>query len=130
MITGYGDVPLAVAAIKAGAVEFLEKPLDRQELLSAVQRALDSAVRPEPSLQGGLSDTEAQVLRHVLDGKTNRETAEALNRSVRTIEAHRHSVMRKFGARNVAQLAQRAAALGVVKSNEKGAGRSPQMGTT
>jgi len=115
VISGYGSIPVAVAAMKTGAAEFLEKPLDRQELLSAVSRALANATRVGPSLQGGLSDAEAQVLRHIIDGRTSREIAHALNRSIRTVESHRHSVMHKFGARNVAQLVQRAAAIGLSK---------------
>jgi two-component system response regulator FixJ len=110
--TAYGDIPQAVTAIKAGAVAFIEKPLDRQELLSAVREAIETSARPDPPPKQPLSDAERQVLRLILDGKTNREISEVLNRSVRTIEAHRHSVMRKFGVKNVAQLVQRANALG------------------
>jgi len=108
IMTGYGDIPLAVAAMKAGAADFLEKPLDRQNLLSAVRRVLQAAVIPNHSLREGLSGIEAQVLRDIVDGKTSRQIAIALNRSTRTIEAHRHHLMRKFGAKNVAQLVQRA----------------------
>ncbi len=106
--TGYGDIPLAVAAMKAGAADFLEKPLDRQNLLSAVRKALEAAVKPNDSLQEGLSSMEARVLRDIVDGKTSRQIATGLNRSIRTIEAHRQHIMHKFGARNVAQLVQRA----------------------
>jgi two-component system response regulator FixJ len=108
IVTGYGDIPLAVAAMKAGAADFLEKPLDRQQLLSAVKRVLDAAVKPDHALRQGLSRMEAQVLRNILDGKTSRQIATALNRSIRTIEAHRHRLLHKFGAKNVAQLVQRA----------------------
>jgi FixJ family two-component response regulator len=117
MVTAYGDVPLAIAATKAGAVEFLEKPLDREELVSAIQRALENAVQPEPSLQGGLSEAEARILRHILDGKTNRAIARGLNRSIRTIEAHRRTIMRKLGVQNITHLTQRAIALGFDKDN-------------
>ncbi len=108
IMTSYGDIPLAVAAMKAGAADFLEKPLDRQNLLSAVRRVLEAAVKPAHSLQEGLSSIEAQVLRDIVEGKTSRQIATALNRSIRTIEAHRHRLMHKFGAKNVAQLVQRA----------------------
>lgn len=117
VITGYGDIPLALAATKAGAVEFLEKPLDRQELLAAVQRALTVAARPEPALREELSDAEVQVLQYILDGRTNREIATTLNRSTRTVEAHRRSIMHKFGTNNIAGLVQRAIALGLGKSD-------------
>lgn len=108
IMTGYGDVPLAVAAMKAGAADFLEKPLDRQNLLSAVKRVLEAAVKPEHTLREGLSSMEAQVLRDIVEGKTSRQIATALSRSIRTIEAHRHSIMHKLGAKNVAQLVRRA----------------------
>jgi two-component system, LuxR family, response regulator FixJ len=117
MITGYGDIPLAVAATKAGAVAFIEKPPDRQELLAAIERVLENAVQPEPSLRRGLSDTEAEVLHHILDGQTNKEIARSLNRSTRTIEVHRRNIMRKFSANNIAQLIQRAIALGFGKDD-------------
>ncbi|OHB63299.1 MAG: hypothetical protein A2Y77_06770 [Planctomycetes bacterium RBG_13_62_9] len=110
--TGYGDTRMAVAAMKGGAADFIEKPLDRQELLSAIQEALKTAVKPQPSLLKGLSDTEAHVLHLILDGKTSRDVALALNRSIRTVEAHRHRIMKKLGAKNVAQLIQRADAMG------------------
>jgi len=116
--TGYGNIQQAVAATKAGAVEFIEKPLDRQELLSAIERALEKAVRPEPSLQEGLSHAEIEVLRHVFGGKTTKEMARTLNRSTRTIDAHRRSIMRKFGAKNIVQLIQSAIALGFDKNCE------------
>jgi len=112
ILTAYGDIPLAVAATKAGAAEFLEKPVDRQELLAAIERALEHAVQPEPSLRTGLSDAEAQVLHYVFDGKTSKEIAHTLSRSTRTIEAHRRGIMRKFGTKNIAQLIQRATTLG------------------
>ena len=108
IITGYGDIPLAVAAMKAGAADFLEKPLDRQHLLSAVRKVLEAAVKPDHSLREGLSTMEAQVLRDIVEGKTSRQIAAALSRSIRTIETHRHRIMHKFGAKNVAQLVQRA----------------------
>lgn len=111
-ITGYGDIRTAIAATKAGAAEFLEKPLDRQELLSAIEKALENAVPPEPSLRTGLSDAEAQVLHHVFDGKTSKEIAHSLNRSTRTVEAHRRGIMQKFGTKNIAQLIRRAITLG------------------
>ncbi len=111
--TGYGDIPLAVAAMKAGAADFLEKPLDREQLLLAVRKALEVSKRPEAPLREGLSDVEAQVLRLVCDGRTSQEIADTLSRSVRTIEARRHRIMRKLDARNIAQLVQRANELGL-----------------
>jgi len=107
IVTAYGDTASAVKAMKAGAADFLQKPLDRQELLSAIEDVRRSAVPPVVFPREGLSHVEADVLHFVLDGKTSRETAAALNRSIRTIESHRHRIMRKFGVHNAAQLAQR-----------------------
>jgi two-component system response regulator FixJ len=112
MMTGYGDVPLAVAATKAGATEFIEKPLDRRELLAAIESALTNAVQPDRSLGTGLSETETRILGHILDGRANKEIARSLNRSTRTVEAHRRNIMCKFHVHNIAQLTQRAIALG------------------
>ncbi len=111
VVSAYGDIPLAVAAMRAGAVTFLEKPLDRQELLAAVEMALGANAQPVSSPREALSYVEAQVLRLFLNGLTSRETGVALNRSTRTIEAHRHNLMRKFGVHNAVLLAQKASAL-------------------
>jgi len=113
--TGYGDIPLAVAAMKAGAADFLEKPLDREQLLLAIRKALEVSKRPEPPLCEGLSELEAQVLRLVCDGRTSKEIADALHRSVRTIEGHRQRIMSKLDARNIAQLVQRANEFGLAQ---------------
>lgn len=109
--TAYGTVPLAVTAMKAGAADFLEKPLDRQELLSAVKNAMDTVAQSVSFPRDALSYAEVQVLHFFLEGRTSKETATALNRSTRTVEAHRHNIMRKFGVHNAVQLAQKASAL-------------------
>ncbi len=109
--TAYGTVPLAVTAMKAGAADFLEKPLDRQELLSAVQSAMNTITQSVSFPRDALSYAEVQVLRLFLEGRTSKETATVLNRSTRTVEAHRHNIMRKFGVHNAVQLAQKASAL-------------------
>ncbi len=119
VITAYGSIALAVAATKAGAVEFIEKPLDREELLSAIDRAMASAAQRNPRLHRSLSEAELQVLHLILDGRTTKETAHALSRSTRTIEAHRRNIMRKLDARNVAELVQRANALGFDASHHR-----------
>jgi two-component system response regulator FixJ len=111
IVTAYGDVPSAVAAMRTGVVDFLEKPVDRRELLGAIEKARKVAAQPVPYPREALTEVEAQVLRLFLDGMTARKTAEILNRSSRTIEAHRHRLMRKFGVHNAAQLARKAGAL-------------------
>jgi len=115
VVSAYGTVPLAVSAMKAGAVDFLEKPLDRQELLSAVKGAMDTAAQSVSFPRDALSYAEVQVLRLFLEGRTSKETATALNRSTRTVEAHRHNIMRKFGVHNAVQLAQKASTLWAAK---------------
>jgi FixJ family two-component response regulator len=109
--TAYGTVPLAVTAMKTGAADFLEKPLDRPELLVAVQRAMETVAHSVSFPREALSSAEIQVLRLFLEGRTSKETAAILNRSTRTVEAHRHNIMRKFGVHNAVQLAQKASAL-------------------
>ena len=110
IVTAYGDISLAVETLKAGAADFLQKPLDREELLSAIKDAqkTGSSVRIP---REAISHAEAQVLRLFLEGRTSKETAQALKRSTRTVESHRHRLMCKFGVHNAVQLAQRASAL-------------------
>jgi two-component system, LuxR family, response regulator DctR len=110
LMTAYGDVPLAVAALKAGAADFVQKPLDREELLSVITNALKTG-RPASFPREPVSQAEAQVLRLFLEGRTSKETAHVLKRSTRTIEAHRQRIMCKFGVHNAVQLAQKASAL-------------------
>jgi len=108
VITGYGDIPMAVRAMRAGAVDFIEKPLDKQTLLSAVRFALKPITSDDRLLRRGLTRAEMRVLRLILDGKTNKETARLLYRSLHTIEVHRKHIMRKFGVHNVVDLVKRA----------------------
>jgi FixJ family two-component response regulator len=107
IVTAYGDIPLAMAALKAGAADFVQKPLDREELLLAVRNALKTG-RPVSFPREAISHAEAQVLRLFLEGRTSKETAQALKRSTRTVEAHRYRLMCKFGVHNAVQLAQKA----------------------
>jgi FixJ family two-component response regulator len=110
LVTAYGDVPLAVEALKAGAADFVQKPLDREGLLSVVRNALKTA-RPISFPREAISHAEAQVLRLFLEGRTSKETAQTLKRSTRTVEAHRQRIMSKFGVHNAVQLAQKASTL-------------------
>ena len=105
-ITGHGDIPMAVAAMRKGAYDFVEKPVDDTRLLEAVRLAMAQAARApaaSPDL-GGLSDREREVLGLVLDGKPSRAIAEALCISVKTVEFHRARIMQKLGARSAAEL--------------------------
>ncbi len=114
IVTGYGDVSMAVRAMKAGAADFIEKPLEKQTLLSAVEIALKQIPSNDPLVLKGLTNAEIKVLRLILDGKTNKETALLLHRSASTIEVHRKHIMRKLGADNVVDLVKQAAAMGMV----------------
>ncbi|MBA7674526.1 Response regulator protein TmoT [subsurface metagenome] len=114
VITGYGDIPMAVKAVKAGALDFIEKPLDRQGFLSTVESALKRNAWADPLLGKLLSRTEMKVLRFILKGKSNKEIARSLHRSIRTIEDHRSNIFRKFGVDNLIDLFKRAAEMGLV----------------
>jgi len=113
IITGHGDVPMAVHAMKEGAFDFIEKPFNNQVLLDRVQAALaqgeeaikakaEKAVAEERMDQ--LTERERQVLSHVVAGDTNKAIARSLNISTKTVEAHRAKVMRKMGASSLAEL--------------------------
>ena len=112
-ITGYGDVPTSVRAMKAGAVDFLTKPFDQQELLAAVRSAIDKdrsarAARAERSSIGvrvaALTPREREVMVHVVAGHLNKQIAAELGIAEKTVKVHRARVMKKMGAGSVAEL--------------------------
>lgn len=114
-ITAHGDVQLAVQALHNGAVNFLEKPFSEEQLVNAVQLALErySAQPPEEkkrssgdSLLQTLSPRERQVLALVLKGKLNKLIADELGISIKTVELHRGRMMEKMRAKSLAQLFQ------------------------
>ena len=109
--TGFGDVPIAVRALKAGAADFIEKPLDRDIRLNTIRATARKSTAQSALLDHSLTKTEMKVLFHILEGKNNREVAKVLNRSPRTVEVHRCHVMRKLNANNVVELVRRAAEL-------------------
>ena len=113
VITGHGDVPLAVEAMKAGVSDFLEKPFDDQQLLSAVRRALDAsgsivaqqAERREIEERvAALSGREREVLDGLVEGKPNKIIAFDLGISARTVEIYRANVMTKMQAKSLSEL--------------------------
>ena len=112
VMTSYADVPLSVQALKAGAYDFIEKPFEVEEFLSVVRSALSQNVLDRPLLGKSLTKTERIVLRMILQGMGNRRISYVLQRSERTIEVHRGSVMRKLGVDNVVDLVKRATAMG------------------
>ncbi len=113
IITGFGDVRMAVEAMKAGAIEFLEKPFRPQELCDHIHRAIKLATDKWQSREhceqlrqqlASLTSAEKEVLKLVVVGKTNRMIAEELGLSVRTIEDRRARMMRKLGMKSRAEL--------------------------
>ena len=105
-LTGFGTVPAAVHALKAGAMDFLEKPFDPGALLARVHEALarDRERRSEIRRLETLTRRERQILEQVAGGDTNKVIAANLGISVRTVELHRARGMRKLGVRSVADL--------------------------
>ncbi len=112
-ITGHGDVPKAVRAMRHGAIDFLEKPFDDQVLLDRISdalaasaAALDRSRRTAmiESRLGGLTEREREIVSMIIDGKTSKLIAADLGISVKTVENHRHNLMTKAGVNSVAQL--------------------------
>jgi two-component system response regulator FixJ len=118
VVTGFGDVPLAVKALKAGAVDFIEKPLDRDVFLETIRTVARKHTAQTALLDHSLTKTEMKVLFHILEGKNNREVADALHRSPRTVEVHRRHLMQKLNANNVVELLRRAADLRLFEAAE------------
>jgi two-component system response regulator FixJ len=122
VITGHGDVPLAVRAMKAGAVDFIEKPFASEAILSSLEAALSRLTTPseeDPAKAAAtaklalLSSRELQVLRGLLAGLPNKSIAYDLGISPRTVEIHRARLMGKMGARSLSELIRLALAGGV-----------------
>ena len=112
-ITAHADVPMAVRAMKSGAVEFVEKPFNRQTLLDKVQRAIkdDSERRSRMTARANLSrrfqqltDKEREVLELIKEGRPNKEIASQLQITPRAVELRRSSLMRKLGVRSLIEL--------------------------
>lgn len=113
MITGHADIPLAVQAMKAGAMGFLEKPVRYDELLANIERALElsrnsaalSSLRKATAERiAGLTSRERQVIEMVVEGNPNKQVAYVLGISQRTVETHRATAMKKIGARSLSEL--------------------------
>jgi FixJ family two-component response regulator len=106
-ITGHGDIPMAVEAMRQGAYDFIEKPFDDEKLLSQVLGALGDSRQGEPEDLSTLSARQRAVLDRVLEGKPNRQIAEELSISLKTVEFHRARIMQKLGVRTAAELFRR-----------------------
>ncbi len=116
-ITGHGDVPMAVSRIKRGAVDFLEKPFKHTELTALVgnslqgaraQRAVLEHDQQSASLIARLSARERQVLERIVAGRLNKQIADDLSISIKTVEAHRANLMDKLQVRTMAELMKKA----------------------
>lgn len=112
-ISGHGDVPLAVRVMKAGAIDFLTKPFNDQVLIESINKALrtdkSNREKRQESAQARakfalLSPREVQVLQGIVAGKPNKVISAELNISLKTVEAHRASVMKKMGVKSVPEL--------------------------
>lgn len=121
VITGHADVPMAVEAMKAGALDFIEKPFDEEVLLEAVVRAV-AALERKPREHddsaatrqrlGQLTERERQVMAGIVAGLPNKSIAYDLNISPRTVEVHRANVMAKMNAKNLPELVRMVLAAG------------------
>ena len=122
-LTGHADTPTTVRTIKAGAEDFLTKPVESELLLGAIERAMarHATVRDERSrlgevraLAAELTPREQQVFSLVVRGKLNKQIAHELGTTERTVKAHRHQVMEKMKVRSLAELVTLAERLGVL----------------
>ncbi len=122
VMTGHGDVPLAVRAMRAGALEFLEKPIAHDALLAALRMALDQALRRREVQRhvseatarvASLTARERDVLERLIMGEANKDIASTLGISLRTVEIDRAQLMMKMQARNLSQLVRMALTAGI-----------------
>ena len=112
-ITGHGDVPMAVDTMKKGAMDFIQKPFKDDQLVPLVERMLDQAkdafaehqtAASRDALMARLTMREAQVLERIVAGRLNKQIADDLGISIKTVEAHRANIMEKLNANTVADL--------------------------
>ena len=124
-ITGHGDIPMTVKAMKAGAIEFLTKPVREQDLLDAVQIALDSdrsrrkreqTVAELQGRVGSLTSREREVMTLVTMGKMNKQIAADIGLSEITVKVYRHNVMKKMGAKSLDDLVRMAESIAISHS--------------
>lgn len=114
-ITGHGDVPMAVSALKKGAFDFIEKPFNDSDLVAVVMRAMETDTENQRVARAReavgerlalLTAREREVMKLILEGKFNKVIADELNISMRTVEAHRSKIFEKMAVRSAVELAQ------------------------
>jgi FixJ family two-component response regulator len=136
-LTGHGDIPMSVQAIKAGAEDFLTKPVPMDKLLGAVERAITrhQAVREQNVRLAGLraslarlTPREREVFDLIVRGKMNKQIAHELGTTERTIKAHRQKVMEKVGVQSLAELVSVAERLGLLR--DQGRTEASAVGTS
>jgi two-component system response regulator FixJ len=122
VITGHGDVPMAVAAMKAGALDFIEKPFEDQILIDSIKRAAEEIdkvasndVQSISSRLATLTEREREVLSGIVAGLPNKTIGYDLDISPRTVEVHRANIMSKMEAKSLAELVRMAIAAGVLE---------------
>jgi FixJ family two-component response regulator len=124
-ITGHGDVPMAVDTMKKGAMDFIQKPFNDEQLLPLVERMLDQARESfadyqsainRDALMARLTLRESQVLERIVAGRLNKQIADDLGISIKTVEAHRANIMEKLSANTVADLLKIALGPNAVKA--------------
>jgi FixJ family two-component response regulator len=124
-ITGHGDVPMAVDTMKKGAMDFIQKPFKEDQLVPLVERMLEQAkgsfaehqsAASREALMARLTMREAQVLERIVAGRLNKQIADDLGISIKTVEAHRANIMEKLSANTVADLLKIALGQAAVKA--------------
>jgi len=122
-VTGHGDVPMAVSTMKKGAMDFIEKPFKEDDLVSLVERMLDQArsafsqhqeQASRDALLQRLTTREAQVLERIVAGRLNKQIADDLGISIKTVEAHRANIMEKLKLKSLPELILYAVRKGII----------------
>ena len=119
VMTGYADIPMAVETIKAGAMDFIEKPFNMKNFIQKVESILKLITITNSFAKKPLTPTEMKVLKLILSGLSNTEMAYLLHRSVRTVEVHRNHLMHKLNVDNIIDLIKKSATMGLIQLPSK-----------
>ncbi|WP_165356673.1 response regulator transcription factor [Sphingosinicella sp. BN140058] len=128
MMTGHGDIPMAVAAIKQGALDFLEKPFNDEQLIRVISKAFDAMATKDAEAERAngakakvesLTRREREVLQQLVDGQSNKQMSQNLGVGVRTVEMHRQNMMTRLGVGSLSEAILMAAEAGVVPTARK-----------